>query len=348
MRRGRGRVLAIALAWGALARAPSAARAQDAAQTAAAQAIFEQGVELLDKKRYAEACPKLAEASRLHPGGVGIKVRLAECYEGEGKLASAWLLYTQVQIAAHDAQELPDRPAEKKKQDAEREHAAAAKVAALKPRLSKLTIAGPPQPPPGLEVTRDGSAVGAAQWGIAVPVDGGKHVVSAGAPNRQPWSASVDVPVESGALTVTVPDLANAAGAPRSPEPPPSDGPRPAPTGGVPTWAWVTGGGGIALLGVAAGFGAAALSAQSSINTACGGNADTCTGKPADVGPIKTRQDLDRNVFIGLAAAGGAGLVIGIVGIATAKPSPKPPPASAVLAPLALPGGGGVLLKGGF
>jgi thioredoxin-like negative regulator of GroEL len=67
---------------------------------AAAQALYDKAVEQMAAKSFAEACPKLEEVTRLMPEGLGAKLTLAECYEGQGKLASAWLQYALVEAAA--------------------------------------------------------------------------------------------------------------------------------------------------------------------------------------------------------------------------------------------------------
>src|SRR5262245_18728599 len=64
------------------------ARADD---SAAAQALFDQGRKLMESERWAEACPKLEESQRLDPAG-GTLLHLALCREHEGRIATAWVL----------------------------------------------------------------------------------------------------------------------------------------------------------------------------------------------------------------------------------------------------------------
>src|SRR5262245_14421848 len=111
-----------------------------------AQALYEQAVAAMDKKDYASACPSLEEVVRLIPEGVGAKLTLAECYEGAGRLASAWTGYALAEAAAA------------KENQREREQKAHARAEALKPKLARLTIVVPEavRALPGLAITRDG------------------------------------------------------------------------------------------------------------------------------------------------------------------------------------------------
>jgi hypothetical protein len=78
----------------------------------------------------------------------------------------------------------------------------------VEPRLARLTIEVPFSPSPALRVERDGTLVGAAQWGLPIPVDPGVHHLNASAPGREPWAADVDIPGEPGITRVNVPPLA--------------------------------------------------------------------------------------------------------------------------------------------
>src|SRR5688500_9692860 len=151
----------------ALLMIPSIAFAEPTAiEKSTADALFKEGKVLMEKKDFDTGCPKLAESHRLQPGG-GVILALAICYEGQGKLASAWNSYREaLALALRD-----------KRKD--REDAARAKVAELEPRLSRLLIRAQ-----GVTVTLDGVAMPAASIGTAIPIDGGAHVVEASAPGK--------------------------------------------------------------------------------------------------------------------------------------------------------------------
>jgi hypothetical protein len=163
-----------------LTAASGAAPAQDrAASRALAESLFQHGKRLMQEGHPGQACPKFAESQRLEPA-LGTLLNLAVCHEQDGKTASAW-----AEFAAAAA--LAARNGEKERERLAREH-----LAALEPRLSRLTLAVP-HPPVGLELRLDDSLLGEGAWETAVPVDPGPHQISAAAPGHQPWSQSLVV-----------------------------------------------------------------------------------------------------------------------------------------------------------
>ena len=57
-----------------------------------ADALFREGRALMKKGDYATACPKLEESYRLDPAA-GTGINLGDCFEKQGKVASALLAY---------------------------------------------------------------------------------------------------------------------------------------------------------------------------------------------------------------------------------------------------------------
>lgn len=167
------------------------------ADRAAAQALFEQGRELMARGRAKEACPRFEESQRLD-SGLGTQYHLATCYEAVTRLASAHTLFLEVAAQARILGQ------------ARREQLARERADALVARLTKLTIEVPHEQAPELLVERDGSFVGRAQWGLPVPVDPGVHRVRASAPGLSTWVVEIDVPNDAGVHTVSVPPLAAA------------------------------------------------------------------------------------------------------------------------------------------
>jgi len=174
------------------------AHAQAPSSSVAAQALFDDAKRLVKQGDAAAACPKFEESERLEPG-IGTKLNLADCYERVGRTASAWVLYLEVEDdTKHNGQ-------------TDRKKLAHERAAALLPQLSHLTIDVPPATRvTGLTIVRDGMVVGSPQWGLAVPVDPGPHVVVASAEGKQAFQATITVAPSGGAQTVTVPPLAAA------------------------------------------------------------------------------------------------------------------------------------------
>lgn len=166
-----------------------------AADRAAAQLLFDEGRTLMEKGRASEACPRFERSEKLEPG-LGTRFHLASCYEAVGKLASAFALFLEVAAEAEA------------RGQAERERLARERSRAVEPRLPRLAIEVPYASSPALRVERDGTAVDPAQWGLAVPVDAGKHRVAASAPGRLEWHTEVEIRDEASVTRVNVPPLA--------------------------------------------------------------------------------------------------------------------------------------------
>src|SRR5215471_14325384 len=124
------------------------AYAQSADSSALAEQLFNQARDLVKANKWAEACPKF-EASLRYDPVLGTRLNLATCYEHIGKLASAWGLYREsIELA-------------KKAGDTKRAEYAQKQAAALEPRLPKLAISAPANPPAGFVVKRDETTVDA-------------------------------------------------------------------------------------------------------------------------------------------------------------------------------------------
>jgi len=172
------------------------ARAQtaDPDKIATAQTLYNEAVTLMDAKDYATACPKLAEAVRLVPEGIGARLTLAECHEMSGQLASAWSQYEVAQSMAERAGQ-KDRAAR-----------AAGKAASLSKQVSRLTIEVPEdvRAIPKVTITRRGVGVGEAQWGSALPVDTGTVEIVVTAPGFKIWSKQVEITKNGENISIVV------------------------------------------------------------------------------------------------------------------------------------------------
>ncbi|MDB5220425.1 MAG: hypothetical protein JWO86_8352 [Myxococcaceae bacterium] len=171
------------------------ARAGGAQEQQLAQALFDEARRLMDRKRYGEACPKLAESQRLDPGG-GTLLNLAICHEKEGKLATAKNDYDEaLAVAVKDGRK-------------DRQLIARERLAALEKSVPRISVVVPlSSDTEGLEVKLDGLVLRHAAWGVATPVDPGAHVIEVTAPSRTPWTTSIVVEAAQ-KKSVDVPALA--------------------------------------------------------------------------------------------------------------------------------------------
>jgi tetratricopeptide (TPR) repeat protein len=209
---------ALCIASGALA---------EARDPAAAELLFRQGRAALQRGEYEEACSKLGESQRLDPAA-GTLMNLATCEEKLGKIASAWQHFREAMDAL---------PA-----DDDRVPFAASRVQVLEGRLPYLTIRLAPKAPTNAEVARDGIPLGQASLAVALPVDPGEHVVTAGGKRYEKKSFRITI-AEGERKELTV-----APGA-LLPDPPAPDMAGDAGSGA--TLGWVIGGVGVA--GIATG-----------------------------------------------------------------------------------------------
>lgn len=162
-----------------------------------AEQLFQEARVLVEARRIAEACPKLEESWRLDPA-VGTQFNLADCYERLGKTASAFRLFRDVAGIARAAGKF------------ERERSAKERMAALAPRLARVRVSFGVKAP-GLTVALDGKASLELDGGSeAVPVDPGRHTLSATAPGHVPFETTFDAQ-EGATATIEVPALVSSA-----------------------------------------------------------------------------------------------------------------------------------------
>ena len=287
--------------------APIAARAQGG-DAAAALSLFEEGRRQMSAGNYAEGCPRLLSSYSMLPK-LGTLLNLADCYEKAGKTASAWARFTEAASLAERASQ-PDR-AEFAKSHAE----------ALVPKLSRLQI-DLTTSVAGLVVNRDGSPTDPSIFGVAIPVDPGKHSLEASAPGKKPWSGSVDVVGEATVAKILIPALDEA---PVVVAPPLATAAAPAVRDEVDesrgnsqrTWGLIAGGTGLVALGGSLVLGAVANSQYDKSNgpSLCIG--DECTTNGTDKrDQASGTAGLATGVFIG-------GLVLLTAGVALYFTAPR-------------------------
>lgn len=310
---------------------PAGARADDdAAALQKGKALYDEAVPLLDAKKYAEACPKLQEATRLVPVAVGARLALGECEEGRGRLASALASYRKAQALAASAGQ-PDR-----------EKVAQGRAAALEGKVGSIAIAVRPEEASleGFAVELDGRRLDAAERSAPILVDAGKHTVVATTKAGDRFETSLETKDgERAQVSVRVgkaPSGPTATAAPTAPSA--SGASSPLRTIGV-----IGGAVGIAAIGAGAGLGGLAISKNDeSFAKGCQkGGACTEDGAAArraayDAATIST------GLFIGGGALLAAGAALFLFAPRPATNKPGAPEVSLAIGP------GGVALHGRF
>ena len=267
------------------------------AQSADAEALFNDGNQLMAQGKVALACEAFEASNRAEPRA-GTLLHLGACREQNHQLASAWSAYKDALARAKDPV----------KRDV-----AAARAAALEPRLSYLTVSVPDRSRlASLAVTRNGAAFDPTLWNHPLAVDGGNYVIAGCAPDHGDWQITVQVPEQGGRLGVAVPRLKEL---PRShAAPPPAADP---PPGGLALRRKVAIGiAGVGVAGGAAGvvLGLLAQRNESEALQICpGGPQPDCSGWAAANASNRSgvREAIAANVAYGVAAAAavGAGLL---------------------------------------
>jgi hypothetical protein len=188
-----GRVVSLSLAFLLLSRAASAQSVERPEDQAAARALFEQARALVKAKDYAAACPKFEAANRLYVSP-GTLLNLGDCHEHLGQTASAWTRFGEAaSVAARTGRGETAAEARRRQR-------------AVEPLLMHVVIRVS-APVPSLVVERDGMAISEAAWGSRLPVDPGKHRLTASASSHEPWSASFDLSRAGETVIIDVPAL---------------------------------------------------------------------------------------------------------------------------------------------
>lgn len=184
------------------------------AQSAEAQALFDDGNRLMHDGQFAEACEAFEASNRIEPRA-GTLIWLGDCRVKNHQLASAWSAY---------------RDALTRVKDPAKRETATKRAAEIEPRLSYLTVSVPDDRQlDGLVLTRDGKPFDPILWNRALPVDGGDYVIAGRAPDHEDWQVTAHVPIEGARITIEVPRLGErmkpVAAPPSPPSSPPSSPP---------------------------------------------------------------------------------------------------------------------------
>jgi hypothetical protein len=324
---------------------PASALAQSSDARAAAEALFREGRELVEKGDLAAACPKFEASQQLDPT-VGTLLNLASRYEQTGRIASAWAAYREVAERAA-------RAGQKSRQEFAR-----ARAAELEPRLPRLVVRAAADNPPDLEVLRGEERVLPAMLGSTVPVDPGPIAIRASARGRRAYSTVVTA-VEGETTSVEIPTLEHDPQEPAQPRPPVAESPGGAPLVGGPSVAGDAAPGrtgrllaigagtaGVAAAAVGLGFG---VSARSTWHRAL----DRCTDGLCDAEGVALGEDARvaarrANLLVGIGAGLLATGVILYLALPPGRAGGDTDPGAASIALTASGDGAGVTLVGEF
>jgi hypothetical protein len=302
-----------------------------------ADALFKAAQQLLQGHQIHEACADFAESQSLDPAP-GTALNLADCYEQEGKLATAQREFLQAADFAA------------RRNQGDRERFARAEAARLEKRVHKITLALP-SGLSGVSVALDGEPLNAASWAAPHALDPGSHEIVVSAAGKRPRTIAVAAAADG--ITEKIVVLPWDVSVPAKPAPPPPPAtPDPEPPepvaehsgsgNGMRTTGFVVGGAGIVGIALGAAFGLRAIGLKNDSDP-------HCTGTLCDAQGLSDRNDAQSSATIstigftvGLAAT-AAGVVLVLVSPRKTTPERT---VSLALSPAVGPGAGGLSLGG--
>ncbi|MBK8997390.1 MAG: tetratricopeptide repeat protein [Myxococcales bacterium] len=298
---------------------------------AKADALFREGRALMKKGDYETACPKLEESYRLDPAA-GTGINLGDCFEKQGKVASALLAYQAARALL--------KPGDPRIGPVEKE------IAALDKRAPRLTIKLAPGAPEGTTVKRDGREVEASKLGVPVAVNPGKYKVTVTAPGRDTTVFRVTLAEgTSRALEVGPGENPGLAPGPTTDAPTGASGTaRVESSGGDSSLRWLVVGTGTVLVGVGV---VAGIVWKTNYDQAIGLCPNKCPneGKLTEYNDAKDTSDDAMKVTL---VAGGVGVGALLTGLFLLAPAEEPRSMGLRAAPRVSGGGYGFQLEGAW
>lgn len=273
---------------------PAAAETPASVPDPVAQALFQDGRDLVDKGDWEAGCTKFEASMLLYPAASTL-LNIARCFEHRKKLAAAWSTYKRARVLNRETLGDERRRAIDELIDAQ--------LAALSPRLPKIRLQLT-RKVLGVTLRKDGEVLPSAVVGTEVPVDPGEHEIAAEAPGHLPFRARFDI-AEGTSRDIAI-DLVSEADAAAG-------------EGGssVPTWAWVTGGASLLFFGVSAAFRIDQAFIEGRQSALCQGDVQSGCPPRAEYDPASdnTRKNVDFGISLGFGVAGAAALAASLVGI---------------------------------
>ena len=283
------------------------------AQEAAADALFDSARTAMAKGDFDRACEQFRASDKLDPAP-GTELNLADCEEKRGRLASAWELFRTVE--------------EKLNPSDERLPVAHGRAHALEARVPRVTLTLAPGAPQGSTV-RDGNVeLGAAAFGIALPMDPGSHELVVSAPGYAPRSFMIQLAAGENRAVVVSPGTAGSQVSAGPPVAAPVNPPREVSSNhaNTRTLGFVLGGVGVAGFGVGAIAGAMMLGKKSTVDAGCHPD-KSCSSAALDAAHAGRTLEIVSNVGW---IVGAASLAVGAYLVISSGPSSKPSSALAV------------------
>lgn len=180
--------LVVVMVWLAFASNPAVA------DETRADALFEQGKQLVAALKFDDACTAF-EASQLLDPRVTTLVNLGDCRERNREYASAFSAYLQAERELRAKRD----PSSKSLRKLVRSRAQQ-----LAPRLSSLKVTMPPEMI-DVQIIRNGERLERDEWNRDMPVDGGTYRIMARSGDVTLWSTTVTVGVANDRRVVDVP-----------------------------------------------------------------------------------------------------------------------------------------------
>lgn len=325
-----------------LCAAPAArAQANNPAAKQQAEALFEEGRQLMEQRDFGRAAEKFEAAYQIFPA-VGTLLNLGVAHRENGDRVSAWEAFERAADLARRTQD-------------NRESYARERMQELTPELYRLRIDVPEQVRDrSLVITRDGEPVGEARWNKPFPVQPGEHVIRAERPGAQPFETRVDVSAKGDVAVVAIPVSLPVDAAP---SPVPEVTPTPTSTddqgSGMPTGRKIAlGGFAVGALGLIAGgvIGVQASGTYDDAESACPRD-DYLNCQPGPRAESQSLRDDARSKANLATVSIAVGLAAGIAGAVlwfTSTPGDATGPESARIVPIIEPGQAGVSVHFGF
>ena len=306
--------------------APAARAESTTSSKAAAEALFQQGAELVQAGNFALACEKFGASHKLDPA-LGTMLRWADCLDRTGKSASSWALFQEAAGIAHARGET------------DRERIAEQRAGYLKDNLALLELRSAPRAEKDLVVRVNGAVIPRESLDTPLPVDPGNTTVELSAPGYRTWSTRLTIKAGPSKQELVLPKLVPAPQAKASLKPAPKRT-TVEPSGVHRTAGWITAG--VGVLGLAGGalFGLRASELASQSKAHCReDDANACD----QTGYALRKDALTFADAATLSGGIGGGLVLIGIGLVVFAPSRESEVRAA-----ALPGGASLELGGRF